>query len=251
MSRLSLLACVSLGIVAIASSIANAASGGVQWSRDKQTIVAQKDVGNERWAITLNPLDLSISGNVFFTDGSPPQFISCDADEVVHDLPDLTIMYTCFGSGSAQSIFDSNDWNFIGDDISLPVSFFLPFPGPCDLSAAGATNGPNAGGATSVWQCNGTGVQPPNPDSFTLQLFDDGNIVASNGGSLAGGSSQITLSSAGCGFSGDSGGGATTFSYAADRDVLNVLGVPADVYRFPMGGRSAFLMSECHRQLLQ
>jgi hypothetical protein len=241
MSRLSLLACVSLGIVAIASSIANAASGGAQWSRDKQTIVAQKDVGNERWAITLNLLDLSVSGNVFFTDGSPPQFISCDTDEVVFDLPNLTIMYRCFGSGSAQTIFDSNDWNFIGDGISLPASFFLPLPGSCDLT--GATNGPNAGAATSVWQCDG--LHNTDPVSFTLQFFDDGNAQESGGEPFQ--ITGFTPSSGGCGFFGvnesvSASDGAVSLSYAADRDVLNLLAVAPGVNRFSL--------SECHRQLL-
>jgi hypothetical protein len=160
---------------------------------------------------------------------------------MVFDLPNLTIMYSCFGSGSAQTVFDSNDWNSIGDDISLPASFFLPLPGPCDLT--GATNGPNAGAATSVWQCDG--LHQTDPLSFTLQFFDDGNVVTSAGGSFQ--ITPFTPSSGGCGFSGVSVGGvsdgAVSLSYAADRDVLNYLAVAPDVNRF--------FLSECHRQLLQ
>jgi len=159
-------------------AITRGASGGAQWSRDKEVIVAQKDVGNERWAITLNLLDLSATGNVFFTDGRPPQFVSCDAQSVIHNLPNLTIMYRCFGSGSAQTVFDSNDWQLIGDNIPLPASFFGPTPGPCQLS--GASNGPNAAHANSFWDC--TGINPPDPVEFELGVFDDGTGVTDQGG---------------------------------------------------------------------
>src|SRR6185369_17146882 len=49
---------------------------GVQTTPDNQHILVSKDVGNERWAISLNADD-TITGNVFLCDGSPPAFVWC------------------------------------------------------------------------------------------------------------------------------------------------------------------------------
>src|SRR5262245_1237489 len=50
---------------------------GVQISPDGKRVLISKDVGDERWAITLND-DNTVTGNVFPQDGGPPQFVWCE-----------------------------------------------------------------------------------------------------------------------------------------------------------------------------
>jgi hypothetical protein len=49
----------------------------IDWTQDRDTRIITKDVGSERWAITVNPNDGTVSGNVYRTDGGPPQFVWC------------------------------------------------------------------------------------------------------------------------------------------------------------------------------
>lgn len=51
------------------------AQGGVRDSRDDAQILVNKDVGNERWAISYDRATGTITGNVFFPDGADPAFI--------------------------------------------------------------------------------------------------------------------------------------------------------------------------------
>src|SRR4051812_7406412 len=75
----------------------NAQPGGVQWSPDGFRLLVNKDVGAERWAITLNLSDGSLTGNVFFADARPPAFIFCEKTGHNHEpsLARLTIHYRC------------------------------------------------------------------------------------------------------------------------------------------------------------
>jgi hypothetical protein len=50
---------------------------GIQRSPDRQRMLVSKDVAGERYAITLNTEDRSLTGNVFFTAGGAPKFIAC------------------------------------------------------------------------------------------------------------------------------------------------------------------------------
>jgi hypothetical protein len=71
-------AVVLLGAV-IAAVTARAAEreSGIQRSPDRKRTLVSKDVEGQRYAITLNSEDFSVTGNVFFTDGGPPKFIGC------------------------------------------------------------------------------------------------------------------------------------------------------------------------------
>ena len=116
-----------IGTVLPCASSTYAASGGIQVTPDHLRIVANKDVGTERWAITLNLDDGSVVGNVFRTDG-PLAFIWCaltgttgtDENEIDH--------FACFGSDAcaAPPCGTEQQWQSIGSDIQLPVSFWLP-----------------------------------------------------------------------------------------------------------------------------
>jgi len=53
-------------------------SSGVQVTRDGLRNLVSKDVGSDRWAITLNPDDDTVTGNVFSADGGAPTFLWCE-----------------------------------------------------------------------------------------------------------------------------------------------------------------------------
>ena len=70
-----------------------AASTGVQWTPDGLRLLVSKDVGNERWAITLNE-NGSATGNVFRSDGGDPAFVWCQ--ETGRNGSDVS--YSCSGA---------------------------------------------------------------------------------------------------------------------------------------------------------
>ena len=115
------------GIVACAALLALAsaarAGDGVQFDRTCTYTYVNKQVGeNEQWAITWSIYG-DATGNVLKLDGSPPSFIECErvAEEGENEI------FDCYGSdactfppcGGAQ-------WSLIGNDISIPLTFFLP-----------------------------------------------------------------------------------------------------------------------------
>jgi len=76
----------------VAPSLAEAQSG-VQWTRDRDATLVNKDVEGERWAITYRLADGRVTGNVFRTAG-PPAFLDCDRTSVT----DRDATFTCFGA---------------------------------------------------------------------------------------------------------------------------------------------------------
>ncbi|MBI3769023.1 MAG: hypothetical protein HY271_11110 [Deltaproteobacteria bacterium] len=214
-------------LVSATASIAS--SGGVQWSPDGVRLFAQKDVGGERWAITLNLDDLTLTGNVFFPDGRPPAFLWCDPQGHSHDpnVANLILNYRCFGSDQAQFGFDSQDWTLISDQVALNATFFGPTPETCDLS--GAINGSDAAHATSFWDCSAPG------QTYQFQAFANGT-----GFSTASGPFQLSLVQNGCGFGQLSDGSFFNAEYAPSRNLLTLYQTTPAVDRF--------LLSECHRR---
>ena len=124
---------------------AGVASGrGATLSLDKLNFLVNKDVGAERWSISLNyvpqqtgeggvvPRLESVTGNVFQPDGSPPSFIFCtprgDSSGSLDDLAS-EFRFSCQGTGACDSSARdcaANRWSTISDDVRLPASFFLP-----------------------------------------------------------------------------------------------------------------------------
>lgn len=84
-------------------------------------LLANKSVGNERWAITENE-DGSITGNVFSADGGAPTFIFCEPN----GAPDG---FTCSGAGSCIAAPCGDDFALLGD-VTLPAGF-LARPDAC------------------------------------------------------------------------------------------------------------------------
>ena len=209
----------------------HAASGGVQWSPDGFRLFVNKDVGAERWSITLNLTDLTATGNIFFADGRAPAFVWCQRTGHNHEpnLAKLTLKYSCYGSDGAVGGFSFDDWALISDDVQLDAEFFAPDAETCDLS--GVTNGPNASGATTYWDCGGTNGE------FQFQAFDDGT-----GFSSAIGAFEFDLVNNGCGFGRRADGVYFNALYSPSRNLLTLYETDAQVERAAL--------SECHRKPL-
>jgi hypothetical protein len=80
-------------------------------TRGGQSILVNKDVNGERWAITYDEGRQSMTGNVLLPDGSAT-FIDCDArPQGVSDVG-----CTCYS-------FNGTNWSFLAN-VSLPRAFF-------------------------------------------------------------------------------------------------------------------------------
>src|SRR5690606_34976080 len=73
---------------------------GLQSTPDQARTLISKDVGNERWAISYNPEDQTITGNVFDASGGPPKFVWCErtGDDGNPDPYDVQIDFACSGA---------------------------------------------------------------------------------------------------------------------------------------------------------
>lgn len=95
----------------------------VQYSRDGAATIIQKDFGPERWSILHRIQDGFVSGNVFYKDGRPPSFLSCD--RIATDDDEAT--YRCFDATGCRPGGDDDGCRHdeVGE-VVLPTSFFLP-----------------------------------------------------------------------------------------------------------------------------
>lgn len=102
-----------------------ARGSGIQITRDGKRTLISKDVGDERWAITLNGEDGSITGNVFHRDGGAPQFVWCGRTGAT----DTTVELACKGSDACASDECGPEvWTTLGP-VTLPRSFLEPSTG--------------------------------------------------------------------------------------------------------------------------
>jgi hypothetical protein len=142
---------------------------GATLSLDGFNFLVNKDIGPDRWSISLNyvPVETqsggtsnrleSVTGNVFKPDGSPPSFVYCtpraDSTGRVED-PQSLFRFACVGTDpctTTASDCAQNDWRAIpgGDDVQIAASFFLPpegLPAPPqsdpDIVVIGRTSDP-------------------------------------------------------------------------------------------------------------
>ena len=117
---------------------------GATLTVDQLNFLVTKDVGAERWSISysLEPTVsaeglvvnqfLSVTGNVYQPDGSPPSFVYCSQrPDSTGTLADSAseFRFSCSGAsacaGSAGECA-ATAWALIADDITLQASFFLP-----------------------------------------------------------------------------------------------------------------------------
>ncbi len=223
-----LAATITLAMTGSAITYAGGAPSGVQWTPDSARILVNKDVGQERWAITLNLSDFSASGNVFFTDGSAPAFIWCEKTGESFDsgVGELDLEYRCFGAVAGFGGFASSDWTLISDNVILPLSFFIPDGETCDLSAA--LNGPNSVNANDFWNCGGS------DGSFEFQVFSNGT-----GFSTATGAFDYDAIDEACRVARLDDNSYLDLEYSPSRDHLTIYETTANVDRL--------IVSECER----
>jgi hypothetical protein len=104
------------------------AAAGVQLTPDSEAYLVSKDVSGSRWAITYNLMNQTVTGNVFPTDGGPPQFIWCQVTSKADD-PDptkSTVTMACRGTAAcAAAPCLPGAYADLGT-VTLPLSFFLP-----------------------------------------------------------------------------------------------------------------------------
>ncbi|MDG2307651.1 MAG: Kazal-type serine protease inhibitor [Candidatus Binatia bacterium] len=99
---------------------------GLQFTPDDARTLISKDVGAERWAITRNLVDGSVTGNVFFPSGGPPVFIYCE--ETAQNGTDLD--FDCYSSNLCSAApCPGEQWELLAS-VTLPESFFLPDEAP-------------------------------------------------------------------------------------------------------------------------
>jgi hypothetical protein len=101
---------------------ASGAERGIQTVPDDARVLAQKDVGSERWALSLNFDDGTATGNVFRADGGEPAFVVCDPTGTPNQF-DCSGADKCLGTPCTQPFMP------IGR-VTLPASFFA-VPDPC------------------------------------------------------------------------------------------------------------------------
>ena len=127
-----------LGWLAAATSLLLAAGAtaqtgaGTRTTPDGKQILISKDVGEERWAINVDLVDGTVTGNVFSPGGGDPQFVWCEraGDDGSLDPGDGIIQYSCRGSDRcAGSPCLASSWVPLGE-VSLPGSFLLPATDP-------------------------------------------------------------------------------------------------------------------------
>jgi hypothetical protein len=95
------------------------------------TVLVQKDVGSDRWAINVSLEEtsaLEVTGNVFRPNGSAA-FLQCRPIDVLNPdapLAQRVVVYNCYGSDSCPGAPCSADqWSFL-TTVNLPVTFLLP-----------------------------------------------------------------------------------------------------------------------------
>ena len=95
---------------------------GVQITPDTKRVLISKDVSGQRWAITRNLDDETVTGNVYPTDGSAPTFVWCQR----MGGTGTEIDYSCSGAGVCSAApCDASAWGFIAN-VTLPAEFFEP-----------------------------------------------------------------------------------------------------------------------------
>ena len=114
-----------VGLVGGVPVFAFGAASGVQTTPDGAQVLVSKDVGGERWAISRNVADGTVTGNVLSPGGGAPQFVWCEAlDALANDGGELG--FACSGADACvASPCLASSWRFIAD-IALPASFFAP-----------------------------------------------------------------------------------------------------------------------------
>lgn len=88
-----------------------------------------KDVGGERWAISFDLDDRTVTGNVFQSDGRPPSFVWCRiaGENPAPDPADTRYALDCWGAPACEAApCAGSAWTEIGRGIEVTGAFLLP-----------------------------------------------------------------------------------------------------------------------------
>lgn len=102
---------------------------GLQMTPDSRRYLISKDVGAERWAISFNLDDRTVTGNVFRTDGSAPSFIWCRITSETPSADPRQTSYTldCSGADACGAApCSSGGWTEIASGLIITGDFLLP-----------------------------------------------------------------------------------------------------------------------------
>jgi hypothetical protein len=116
-------------LAALAGEARAQASAGIQMTPDSGRYLISKDVGPERWAISFNLADRTVTGNVFKTDGSAPSFIWCriTSEAPAPDPRAGSYVLDCFGADAcAGAPCDDAAWTQIASGLTIGGDFLLP-----------------------------------------------------------------------------------------------------------------------------
>lgn len=157
----SVVAAVGLMLLLVASKGAAQDRSPVQFTRDGQSTLIQKDVNGEAWTITYEVATGHVTGNVRAEDGSAT-FLDCD----LSDLNDGVGTFACYAAtGCLEEPCVSQPWASVGL-IELERDFFLPaidVPDPGDEPFVGCCSfpgGPCVDIDGSPQACVSTGGSP-------------------------------------------------------------------------------------------
>jgi hypothetical protein len=147
-------------------------ASGIQVTPDEAGVLVNKDVGAERWTITRNLGDLTVTGNVFSQEG-PPLFLFCEQTDEQGD----NLILACSGA-DACSETTCPPFAFIAD-VTLPLSFFTPPVEPAPITAAirsavAGKRGAGAAGTSGITERQ-SGIQITPDEKRILVNKDVGN----------------------------------------------------------------------------
>jgi hypothetical protein len=103
---------------------------GINLTPESARYLISKDVGSERWAITYNLEDRTVTGNVFSTAGSAPQFVWCTTTSVEQAADPAAAQYNLrcqFAGSCGDAPCNTSQWEQSAPvDVTVQGSFLLP-----------------------------------------------------------------------------------------------------------------------------
>jgi hypothetical protein len=129
--RLSFAAVLAAALLACVATPAHAQrQSGIELTPDSARYLISKDVGSDRWAITYNLEDKTVTGNVFSTSGAPPQFVWCSTTSVDQAADPAAAQYnlSCqFAAPCSAAPCTPGQWELSAPvPVTVPGSFLLP-----------------------------------------------------------------------------------------------------------------------------
>ena len=104
-------------------------ASGSQMTPDSRRYLINKNVGPERWAISFNLQDRTVTGNVFRSDGAAPSFVWCTvaSETPAPDPAANQYLLDCRGADQCpEAPCSDDDWTLIRDGIPIDGAFLLP-----------------------------------------------------------------------------------------------------------------------------